>query len=97
MLGRILGFTLIGSVILAIMGVVSYVFAYRLLDHTHDVEVTTPVCSNRPETSEGGDWFRSALITLSHGHRHDGYNWLLTASSKTDTKNGHWHNVTAPA
>ena len=51
-LGRILGFTLIGSVLLAIMGVVSYVFAYRLLDHSHEVEAAS--LQPAGETSDGG-------------------------------------------
>jgi ABC-type transport system involved in multi-copper enzyme maturation permease subunit len=86
-LGRILGFTLIGSVMLAIMGVVSYVFAYRLLDHTHEVEVTTLQSAG----ADGGDVGRT---TLAHGHRHE-VQLNADGTGKTDTKNGHWHNVTA--
>ena len=40
-LGRILGFSIIGTVLLALMGGISYVFAYRLLDHTHEVDVAS--------------------------------------------------------
>lgn len=37
--GRILGFTLIGTFMLAVMGVCSYVFVMRSLEHTHEVDV----------------------------------------------------------
>lgn len=36
-LGRILGFTVVGTVLLAIMGVCSYVFVARALSHTHTI------------------------------------------------------------
>ena len=36
-LGRIVGFTLIGTALLVIMGVCSYVFVVRSLDHTHEI------------------------------------------------------------
>jgi len=38
-LGRILGFTLVGTFLLAIMAVCSYVFVTRSLAHTHTVEI----------------------------------------------------------
>lgn len=37
-LGRILGFTIVGSVLLAIMGACSYVFVARALNHTHTID-----------------------------------------------------------
>ena len=40
-LGRILGFTAIGTLLLVVMGLVSYVFVVRVLDHTHEVEVAS--------------------------------------------------------
>ncbi|HEX4144886.1 MAG TPA: ABC transporter permease [Pirellulales bacterium] len=88
-LGRILGFTIIGSVLLAIMGVVSYVFAYRLLDHTHEVEVAS--LQPAGETAGGGLIGRT---TSSHGHRHD-VRLNADGTGKTDTKNGHSHTITA--
>jgi hypothetical protein len=38
-LGRILGFTIVGTAMLAIMGLCSYIFVVRSLDHTHAVEL----------------------------------------------------------
>ena len=89
-LGRILGFTLIGSVMLAIMGVISYVFAYPLA-RSHPRSRGRPVCKRPARRAEGGLIGRT---TSSHGHRHE-VRWMPTATGKTDTKNGHWHNVTA--
>src|SRR5215203_5411225 len=38
-LGRILGFTIVGTVLLAFMGVCSAAFVWRMLDHTHTVKL----------------------------------------------------------
>jgi ABC-type transport system involved in multi-copper enzyme maturation permease subunit len=38
-LGRILGFTIVGTILLAIMGVCSAAFVWRMLNHTHQVRV----------------------------------------------------------
>ena len=38
-LGRILGFTIVGTILLAIMGVCSGIFVWRMLDHTHTVQL----------------------------------------------------------
>jgi ABC-type transport system involved in multi-copper enzyme maturation permease subunit len=40
-LGRILGFTLIGTVLLVIMAVCSAAFVWRMLEHTHAVRIDT--------------------------------------------------------
>jgi ABC-type transport system involved in multi-copper enzyme maturation permease subunit len=40
-LGRILGFTLVGTVLLAVMGLLSGAFVWRMLDHTHTVRLDT--------------------------------------------------------
>lgn len=40
-LGRILGFTIIGSVLLAVMGVLSAFFVWRMLDHTHAINIAS--------------------------------------------------------
>lgn len=70
-LGRILGFTFIGTVVLAMMCAVSYVFVVRGLSHDHQIaakdaaevldgegDMTTQEIEAAPSTSEGG------------GHRH---------------------------
>src|SRR3954469_17006576 len=40
-LGRILGFTIVGTVLLAIMGLCSGIFVWRMIDHTHAINLET--------------------------------------------------------
>ncbi|MBN1851891.1 MAG: ABC transporter permease [Pirellulales bacterium] len=40
-LGRVLGFTLVGTVLLVVMGICSYWFVIRSLDHTHFIEASS--------------------------------------------------------
>lgn len=40
-LGRILGFAVIGTLMLVVMGLFSYVFVVRVLNHTHEVEIAS--------------------------------------------------------
>jgi hypothetical protein len=40
-LGRTIGFTLVGTALLAVMGVCSYIFVIRSLDHTHEVDLNS--------------------------------------------------------
>lgn len=74
-LGRILGFTLVGSVLLAVMGLASYIFVARALNHTHEIAAqrnlpaeTSRVKghSHQLETNEAGD----VLALFAHDHEH---------------------------
>lgn len=74
-LGRILGFTLVGSVLLLIMGFCSYIFVTRALDHTHTIaaqgdlpERTSRVDnhSHRLEMRDNGE----VVALYEHGHEH---------------------------
>jgi hypothetical protein len=40
-LGRILGFGIVGTVMLAVMGICSYIFVVRALNHRHEVDVAS--------------------------------------------------------
>jgi ABC-type transport system involved in multi-copper enzyme maturation permease subunit len=86
-LGRILGFTLIGTVILAIMGMVSYFFAIRLLNHTHEIDV-----ASLQTTGEGDKAEITGRTSLAHGHRHQVV-LRSDGTGSTDLKNSHWHDV----
>ena len=67
-LGRILGFTAVGTILLAIMGVCSYVFVIRSLDHTHGIdEASLKNVSDADGTNIGKD----GRTTLENYHRHD--------------------------
>ncbi len=88
-LGRIVGFAVIGTVLLAVMGLFSYVFVIRVLNHTHEVDVA----SLRPVANDAnGD--RAGRTSLAQNHRHtlkigpDG-------TGSTDMVQGHFHEVTA--
>jgi len=75
-LGRVFGFTAVGSVLLVVMGVVSYVFVIRGLSHTHQVSEadfekgrTDRVQAHRHEISV--DASGTARVEMAHGHWHD--------------------------
>lgn len=66
-LGRIIGFTIVGTVLLAIMGVLSYIFVVRSLHHAHDVELQ----SLRNVSNQGQIIGRDGRTTPANGHRHN--------------------------
>jgi len=80
-LGRIVGFALIGSVILAVLGVLSYTFVVRGLKHSHEVATIS---------SDG----KVGVTDRSGAHSH---NFRLNQDGKgvTDNVKGHQHTVTA--
>jgi hypothetical protein len=68
-LGRIIGFSLVGTALLLLMGTASYVFVWRSLDHTHQLDTT--------EMQEVRDANGEVLATIpryttsDNGHRHE--------------------------
>jgi hypothetical protein len=89
-LGRVLGFTLIGTLLLAGMGAVSYVFTVRGLDHTH--QLTAAMLHDEVVPGRPGVWNKGAT-SFVHGHKHD-----VTIAPSGDTvveaQQDHWHDVT---
>lgn len=91
-LGRIIGFAAIGTVQLAVMGVVSYIFVVRALDHTHTLaesDLHAPDSAQVDATGAG----RQGRTSNDRGHFHtvtDHGNGQLT----TDERQGHWHPIT---
>jgi hypothetical protein len=87
-LGRTLGFAAVGTAMLAVMGLLSYVFVVRNLAHDHAIDATRLVEESVPG---GGTLLRGDTSTEKH-HRHtveigeDG-------KGRTNTVNGHWHAV----
>lgn len=79
-LGRVLGFAAIGTLILAIMGLLSYVFVVRGLDHDHGVESIDP----------SG---RSGETSFDNRHRHT-YTLNAEGRGTTNEVKGHRHIVT---
>ena len=87
-LGRMLGFVVIGTGLLAVMGAISYVFVIRGLDHTHSLtqEDLSPVSASA-KTKVG-------RTGKAHGHRHD----VAISSSgqgRVEMARGHWHALTS--
>jgi hypothetical protein len=68
-LGRVLGFVFVGTVLLAAIGLISYGFSVRSLNHTHRL---TPDMLQHVETlPSNGGILRRGLTTKSHGHEHE--------------------------
>lgn len=87
-LGRILGFTVIGSVLLAAMGVTSYFFVVRGLNHTHEITAF----DLREITGEDGLLGREGETSRSLHHRHQVV--IDTEGNATVHANlGHYHDV----
>ena len=90
-LGRFLGFALVGTALLAVMGVAGWAFVVRSVGHTHVVaaEDLQPVRAEDGSTSgfEG-------RTSFDRGHRHR-LDLAADGSGTTDTVQGHRHRVRA--
>ncbi len=67
-LGRVLGFVFVGSLLLFGIGGVSYLFTVRSLDHTH--RLTADMLHAEPLPGNKGTVLRGST-SLSHGHAHE--------------------------
>jgi len=90
LLGRILGFTLLGTVLLAIMGAASYLFVVRSLYHTHEVDVVGLEDMTDPDT---GKVIRQGRTTYDQYHRHDVAIDDDKGENQTEATFNHWHVV----
>lgn len=88
-LGRMLGFSAIGTVMLSITGLISYFFVVRGVDHTHEI-IASEDSTGSSRDNDDGSSVRTAQTTLTHGHRHE---VVLPESGngRTDVVAGHWH------
>src|SRR5207247_1003053 len=82
---RILGFAAIGTMLLIIMGVISYFFVWRVLDHTHEVEIASL-------TAQPNDDDRTGRTTAAQNHRHQ-VTIHADGTGETDLVQGHYHHV----
>jgi len=87
-LGRILGFTAIGTMLLATMGLFSYFFVVRVLNHTHEVEVESlnPIKGDDTGAQKG-------RTSLAQNHRHE-VTIDPDGTGTTSVKQHHWHEIT---
>src|SRR4051794_29024859 len=67
-LGRILGFTIVGTVLLAIMAVCSFGFVVRMLHHTHSVKIDSV---ENVYDAKGKNVGKKGRTTSSQQHSHE--------------------------
>lgn len=85
-IGRMLGFSLVGTGLLVLMCVASFIFVKRSLNHSHDVDVDSL------QTLVAGKGGKSGRTSLAQGHRHE-ISVDDEGNGSTDIKHGHWHAV----
>jgi len=92
-LGRILGFSLVGATLLAIMGVIGWAFVVRSVSHGHTVTVEDVI-----EIKDVGGTLTGfeGRTSLDRGHRHQ-FDLDVAGTGWTDTVQGHRHAVTRSA
>jgi hypothetical protein len=100
-LGRILGFATVGTSMLVVMGLISYIFVVRSLSHDHVVEVSSVKEEfEQPQGADGqplaGAEKKLVRITgetsFERHHRHT-FELGPDGKGKTNTVQGHWHDV----
>ena len=87
-LGRILGFTVVGTFLLLVMGVCGYVFVLRMLDHRHEIDSGDLVAASGTGEARG----LRGETSLAFEHRH---NVVVDADGHGSASSnlGHWHDV----
>jgi len=85
--GRIIGFTVVGTVLLAIMAAISYTFVVRGLSHTHELKAADL------KRAEKGD-LRSGFTSPEQGHVHK-VTVDQQGSGRVGVSQGHWHQLSA--
>ncbi len=85
-LGRMLGFGFVGTVLLVLMGLASYVFVVRAVSHTH------AIVAQKVETTPDGR--RRGVTEPSVYHHHD-FTLDKDGGGETSSVQGHTHTVTA--
>ncbi len=89
-LGRVLGFAAVGTMMLLVMAIASYVFVHRGLNHTHEIDVSSlTTLTGKAETPT-----KTGSTTKTHGHTHEVTIDARTGRGSTDFSNGHYHDVT---
>jgi ABC-type transport system involved in multi-copper enzyme maturation permease subunit len=90
-LGRILGFTIVGTVLLAVMGLLSGAFVWRMLDHTHAVRLDT---LENVYDADGKTIGQRGRTTSNQGHYHD-VEIYPDSSGRAISANEHEHVITS--
>jgi len=91
-LGRIVGFGAVGTVLLLLMAAVSYLFVIRGLSHTHEVALA----DLRPATTARGGaqgWQGTTSTVQKHHHEVVVDN---EGKARLEMERGHWHPLSLP-
>ncbi len=90
-LGRILGFTAVTTLLLVVIGLISYVFVQRNLAHTHQLTAADlePIKGGVGGTSAGLQGRTSRV----HGHRHT-VTISPSGKGRVEMEQRHWHSLT---
>jgi hypothetical protein len=92
-LGRIFGFCLVGTILLLVMSICSYIFIVRSLDHQHTVlqESLKPVTATAAAgTDVAGGYLGRTTTDADHYHELE---FNQEQQGKTSLKNGHYHAI----
>jgi hypothetical protein len=90
-LGRMLGFVAVGTLLLAVMGVISYVFVLRGLSHTHEL-----VAADLQPVEGAAPGQMAALrgrTSRANGHRHKVTVNPSTQQGRVEMEQGHTHKL----
>jgi ABC-type transport system involved in multi-copper enzyme maturation permease subunit len=92
-LGRILGFTIVGTVLLLIMALFSAGFVWRMLDHTHTVKIDS---LENIYDADGKPIGKKGRTTTNQDHSHEVeiYNDGKTTWGVATSTNEHQHDIT---
>ena len=92
-LGRMLGFTLLGTLLLGGMCFISYFFVVRGLSHTHEVIVDSLTAVEQGPSVEPGTSPLIGRSTKVNNHFHNVY-VEPGGTGQLEIENSHWHPVT---
>jgi ABC-type transport system involved in multi-copper enzyme maturation permease subunit len=92
-LGRILGFSAVGTAMLVGMGLLSYIFVQRGLAHDHGVDAAKVEADASLGESEAKPGYRGQTTFDAH-HRHT-FEVNENGEGRTNVVAGHWHAVQA--
>ncbi len=97
-LGRVLGFTLVGTVLVVGMGLISYAFVVRGLAHTHQIDTSTlrPLGDPVPQPDGSTKTMQQGWTTKVNGHRHRVF-IDLQGHARLEMEQGHTHLAQADA
>ncbi len=90
-LGRMLGFAVVGTVLLALMGAVGWAFVVRSVRHDHELAAADVLELKADDGSTSGFEGRTSL---ARGHRHRA-EIGIDGVGRTDTVQGHRHTIRA--